>query len=150
VSEEIARQAETISAMRRLHLAGVVLLGQIAGYLCAALVLSVLGLASQVLPFLNSPALGLALYAITVLPGPFLCSWWFLKRSGLHPRPLVVCIISYLAASVVFIWLVIQGDGSRHAFGVMLPRALVMMPLASIVGSFLSSYVQPNVDPQAG
>src|SRR2546422_4414630 len=92
------------------------------GVQTCALPISILGLASQVLAFLRSPSVGLVLYAITVIPGPLVCSWGFLKRSGLHPSPLVVCIISYLVASAIFVWLASQGDGSRHAFGVMLPR----------------------------
>jgi hypothetical protein len=150
VSEEIAGHLGSISPTTRVQVAGVVLMGQIVGFLLAALVLSVFGLASQVLPFLRSPSVGVVLYAITVVPGPLLCSWGFLKRSALHPSPLVICIISYLAACALFICLVLQGDGSRQAFGVMLPRALVMLPLASALGSFLSSYIQPRLQSRAG
>ena len=147
---EIERQADALTLMRRLRVAGLVLLGQIAGCMCAVVVLSVIGLASQAVPFLRSPSVGLILYAVTMVVGPLLGSWALLKRSISHPTALVVCTVSYSVATVMFVWLVRSTDGSQHAFGAMLLPMLGLVPFASIVGSFMGSYVQPRPKSRAG
>ena len=147
---ELERQAHALTLMRRLRVAGLVLLGQIAGCMCAVVVLSVVGLASQVLPFLRSPSVGLILLVITMVVGPVLGSWALVHRSITHLTALVVCIVSYCVATVMFAWLVRSTDGSQHAFGAMLLPMLGLVPFASIVGSFMGSYVQPRPKSRAG
>src|SRR5437867_7914068 len=123
-------QAGVLSPMRRLQVAGLVLLGQIVGFLCATLVLSVAGLASHALPVLQSPSAGLILYAVAMVAGPLLCSWGFLKYAAIHPRPLIVCITSYLMAAGLFVLMTRLWDGSRSTVGLLLLRELVQVPLA--------------------
>ncbi len=136
--------------MKRLQIAAWVLLGQIVGYVCAAMLLSIVGLSSRAFPFLTARIVEVALYIATITTLPILFSWLFVRRCGECPNRIVVCIVSYVFALSSFVWLVRATDGSMRAVGIWLPRALVLLPIASIAGSILGLFGQLKVLRRAG
>lgn len=119
-----------------------VLCGQVVGYLCGVMVLTMAGLSSVVYPVVASPTVDLALYIVTFAILPILCSWLLLRRVDAYSNPIVVCIVSYVFALSTFVCLVRMTDGSRHSVGVSLLKALALVPTASILGSLLTQLVQ--------
>ena len=145
MSETSAGQPQAIPPLERLRLAGLVLGGQIVGCGCAGLVFTILLVsASALVPIPHSEAFALAVYAIMFIAGPVLASWVIARRASVHASPLFVSIISYLSAAGVVWWLGSRLDGSDHSTGVFALRALVLAPIASVLGSLLSSFVRVN------
>ena len=129
-------------SLERLHLAGLVLGGQFLGCAFAGLALTILILpASAVVPIPRSGAFVYAVFAIILFAGPVLASWGIARRVATCPSPLLVSIVSWLFAFGVFDLLARLGDGSHHAAGVFALRAVVLVPIASVLGSFMSSYL---------
>ena len=143
MSKEIAFRPAVVGPWQRWQLACLVMVGQILGFLGASLLLGAIGLASQVVPVPRSQSAWLVMYALTAIPGPILCSWAFARpAAAAYGSPLLVSITSYLFGSGMLVWLVSLADGSRRSLGAMVPWIAVMVPLASIGGSFVGSYLQ--------
>lgn len=140
MSETNAGQPQAIPLLKGLHLAGLVLVGQLVGSGCAGLLLTMLLVAaSAVVPIPRSEAFALAVYAIIFIAGPVLGSWVIVRRAADHASSLFVSIISFLSAAGVVWWLGSRLDGSHQSVVVFALWALVLAPIASVLGSLLSS-----------
>jgi hypothetical protein len=133
--------------MRRLKVAGVVFAGQVVGGICISQVLAFVGAASQLLHLPRAPFVVSLLWWVIAVTGPLFCSWACLKYSALHPRPLVVCIISTLASGGVFILVLVSAhDAADDTLFFHFVMALIIPPLAGILGSILGSYIEPQAE----
>ena len=93
-----ALPSQSLAVKARLRIAGMVLLAQMTGFVCAALLLGFLGFASSMLAVSISPAIELVLYLLCIIGCPVLCSWWVLTRYASHVRPLITSLSSYIVA----------------------------------------------------
>jgi hypothetical protein len=144
VKIKAAVASPAISPYGRLRIAGLALIGQLTGYFCGALVMSLIGGASNLLPILGSPSIATLLLPLFFVGPPILGSFAYLRRETSLIRPLVVSISGFILPAVLFVWIVRLTGGDRQAIGAMLLPVLFVLPLATILGSFLGTYVPPR------
>ena len=149
---DVSRQEKVVglSMARRLQVVALVFAGQIVGLLCAALVLSILGIASHSLPVLGSRSVATVMFPLLFIGAPILASWAFLKRLSGRIRPFLVSVFSYLCAGSLFVWILWLTGGVRQAVGAALLPLIGLLPIASAFGSYLGSHLRVKVKDVVG
>ena len=128
----------------RLWICALVLLGQVAGFLAAGLAFWPIGFAAHWIPALNSRlVVGVYLF-LCFIGGPILGSWVLVKRYSSQISPEFVAISSISLALALFAWANHLAGGVRQALGAVAESLVYMLPLVSVLGSFLASYIPPR------
>lgn len=132
------------SGAARLELGGLALAGQIAGFVVLTLVGFGLAAVGMVFPALASSRLVVVLYMILVFVLPVLGAWLSVRAHTGQAGALAVALASLVGAACVFVWTSRSaGFGDpRHAVRFMAVPWLVILPLASVLGGFLGSYIR--------
>jgi len=109
---------------------------------------ALLGLATRVVPVLGSATAAAVLLPLMFVGFPIFGAWVFLRDSARQVRPLAVSACSFAAAGLVLFWTTRATGAERSAVGAMIVPELVMLPLASILGAFLGTYIPPQRRPR--
>jgi len=147
---EAAVQSRSFPLSIRFRVVAWTLLGQFVSIFCVTWLSFILGFLLSAPPF-SAPSLATAVLFLLLFIGvPVLCSWAFVRRYSAYVRPLLVSICScVIGASPVVLTAQIAG-GNRQALGAMSLPLLLLVPLASILGSFCGTYIPPSVNRRAG
>ncbi len=138
----------------RLRIATSVLVGQVVGLLVCVTIFCGLGVAASTGPAVAmlvsaTPTIDFvffALFPLTLVVAPIL----FADELTLHRHDVRPATVSASAAALaigVFAVGLRATGGQRRAVGGMLPALAIMVPLASILGSFLGTFVPPPKRP---
>src|SRR5262245_4830117 len=132
-----------LSLSLRLWICVLVLLGQVVGFFTAGLSFLPIGFAARWIPALNSrPVQGVYLFLCFIL-GPILGSWVLVKRYSSQINPVLVSVSSISLAFGLFACAQHLTGGVRQAVGATVETLIYTLPLASVLGSFLASYIRP-------
>jgi hypothetical protein len=116
----------------RLHVIGLVLLGQYLGASCAA--------AFAVNASIRPQSLFMVTFCVLVSSGAIICSWLFIKKFSSRIRPFLVSVCSYLLGLIalsVWTW----GEQRKLASSLSL---FILVPIGSALGSYLASHIPPK------
>jgi hypothetical protein len=139
--------SEGLTARNRVRLGGLALGGQIVGGLCVGVFASFIGLASRVWPTLSLPTAVGILFPLVIVGLPLVGAWVVVRTARSGAAAAAVAISSCVLPWLLFAWMVRVTGGERRAVGAVLPALLVGLPLCSIVGGFLGSFVATRSKP---
>jgi hypothetical protein len=131
----------------RLLISALALGGQIAGVVCLLVVSSAMGIASHFIPAIGSATTAAVALPLLFVGFPVVGAFLSLMTASDRISPIVVATTSYLAAAILFVVTDRAAGTERQAVGAMIAPQLLMLPLASILGAFLGSYIRTPRQP---